>query len=75
MKTMYVPCSPASRGTNPCAVCWRACKPKEGVLQLVWGVPMPLPVRSRGCDDIFWRELFGAAGKRSEAQNLKELGF
>ncbi|HVM71233.1 MAG TPA: ATP-binding protein [Anaerolineales bacterium] len=48
-------------------------QPKEEVLLLGWGVPMPLPVRSRRYDDTFWKELFG--GKRSEAQNLKELGF
>jgi hypothetical protein len=50
-------------------------QPKEEVLLLGWGVPMPLPVRSRRYDDNFWRELFGAGGKRSEAQNLKDLGF
>jgi hypothetical protein len=50
-------------------------QPKEEVLLLGWGVPMPLPVRSRRYDDAFWHELFGGADKRSEAQNLKELGF
>jgi len=50
-------------------------QPKEEVLLLGWGVPMPLPVRSRRYDDNFWHELFGATGKRSQAQNLKELGF
>jgi hypothetical protein len=50
-------------------------QPKEEVLLLGWGVPMPLPVRSRRYDDNFWKELFGAGGKRSEAQNLKDLGF
>jgi uncharacterized protein len=50
-------------------------QPREEVLLLGWGVPMPLPVRSRRYDDAFWHELFGAGGKRSEAQNLKELGF
>jgi uncharacterized protein len=49
-------------------------QPKEQVL-LGRGVPMPLPVRSRRFDDIFSKELFGAGGKSSEAQNLKELGF
>jgi hypothetical protein len=48
-------------------------QPREEVLLLGWGVPMPLPVRSRRYDDTFWHELQG--GKRSEAQNLKELGF
>ena len=51
-------------------------QPKEEVLLLGWGVPMPLPVRSRRYDDVFWKELMGAsAGKRSEAQINKELGF
>jgi len=35
---------------------------------------VPLPVGSRRYDEAFWKELMGA-GKRSEAQNLKELGF
>jgi hypothetical protein len=50
-------------------------QPKEEVLLLGWGVPMPLPVKSRRYDDNFWKELFGGKKKRSEAQNLKELGF
>jgi hypothetical protein len=48
-------------------------QPKEEVLLLGWGVPMPLPVRSRRYDDAFWKEMGG--GKKSEAQNMKELGF
>jgi hypothetical protein len=36
---------------------------------------MPLPVKSRRYDDIFWKELLGGKKKRSEEQNLKELGF
>jgi hypothetical protein len=50
-------------------------QPKEEVLLLGWGVPMPLPVRSRRYDENFWKELLGAGGKRSESQALKELGF
>jgi len=50
-------------------------QPKEEVLLLGWGVPMPLPVRSRRYDDNFWKELFGAGGKKNEAQILKELGY
>jgi hypothetical protein len=50
-------------------------QPKEEVLLLGWGVPMPLPVKSRRYDDVFWKELLGTAGRKSEAQNLKELGF
>ena len=54
-------------------------QPKEEVLLLGWGVPMPLPVRSRRYDDRFWDELLGKAGsssgRRGEGQILKELGF
>ena len=48
-------------------------QPKEEVLLLGWGVPMPLPVRSRRYDETFWKELLGS--RKSEAQSLKELGF
>jgi len=51
-------------------------QPKEEVLLLGWGVPMPLPVRSRRYDDDFWKELLGGSGgKRSESQAMKELGY
>jgi DNA helicase HerA-like ATPase len=50
-------------------------QPKEEVLLLGWGVPMPLPVKSRRYDDAFWQELLGAGGKRGEAQIMKELGY
>jgi DNA helicase HerA-like ATPase len=50
-------------------------QPKEEVLLLGWGVPMPLPVKSRRYDDPFWKELLGGRKKRSEEQNLKDLGF
>jgi DNA helicase HerA-like ATPase len=50
-------------------------QPKEEVLLLGWGVPMPLPVKSRRYDDNFWRDLLGGGKKRTEAENLKELGF
>jgi DNA helicase HerA-like ATPase len=53
-------------------------QPKEEVLLLGWGVPMPLPVRSRRYDDNFWKELTGGTSgshKRTKEQNLKELGF
>jgi hypothetical protein len=49
-------------------------QPKEEVLLLGWGVPMPLPVRSRRYDEEFWKALTGGA-KRSRDQKLKELGF
>ncbi|MBL0347199.1 ATP-binding protein [Candidatus Villigracilis affinis] len=48
-------------------------QPKEEVLLLGWGVPMPLPVRSRRYDEAFWKEMSG--GKKSREENLKELGF
>jgi uncharacterized protein len=50
-------------------------QPKEEVLLLGWGVPMPLPVRSRRYDDQFWRDLLGNKGKKSESDLLKEIGF
>jgi hypothetical protein len=51
-------------------------QPREEVLLLGWGVPMPLPVRSRRYDDNFWRELLGAKNTRkSESDILKELGY
>jgi hypothetical protein len=53
-------------------------QPKEEVLLLGWGVPMPLPVRSRRYDDTFWSNLLGKANRasgRSESQILEELGF
>ena len=50
-------------------------QPKEEVLLLGWGVPMPLPVRSRRYDDVFWKELMGGKERKSKEQNLKELGF
>lgn len=50
-------------------------QPKEEVLLLGWGVPMPLPVRSRRYDDAFWKELLRGNSRRSKEENLKELGF
>ncbi len=50
-------------------------QPKEEVLLLGWGVPMPLPVKSRRYDDAFWKELLGSGGKKSEAESMQELGF
>jgi hypothetical protein len=50
---------------------------KEEVLLLGWGVPMPIPVRSRRYDDKFWTDLLQgkSPGKRSESEILKDLGF
>lgn len=55
-------------------------QPKEEVLLLGWGVPMPLPVRSRRYDAKFWDEELGkkggAGGKgRGEKEIKEELGF
>ncbi len=42
-------------------------QPKEEVLMLGWGVPMPIVVRSRRYDDAFWEELLKpkANGRRN----------
>jgi uncharacterized protein len=51
-------------------------QPKEEVLLLGWGVPMPLPVRSRRYDERFWEELLGRRESGlSTDQALRELGF
>jgi hypothetical protein len=50
-------------------------QPKEEVLLLGWGVPMPILVRSRRYDQKFWDELLPRGGPKSPEQNLKELGF
>ncbi|MDA1329771.1 MAG: ATP-binding protein [Chloroflexi bacterium] len=52
-------------------------QPKEEVLLLGWGVPMPLPVRSRRYDENFWKELAGGTvkGKRSEKEIKEDLGL
>jgi DNA helicase HerA-like ATPase len=51
-------------------------QPKEEVLLLGWGVPMPLPVRSERYDEKFWEKLQGRPStRRDEKQILTELGF
>ena len=54
-------------------------QPKEEVLLLGWGVPMPLPVKSRRYDDAFWEDLLGNRGGGSDGKStatlLEELGF
>jgi hypothetical protein len=51
-------------------------QPKEEVLLLGWGVPMPLPVQSRRYDNIFWEELLGKSkGKMTTDSAIKDLGF
>ena len=50
-------------------------QPKEEVLLLGYGVPMPLPVRSRRYDETFWVELFGTADGSRTKLNLKQEDF
>lgn len=52
-------------------------QPKEEVLLLGWGVPMPLPVRSRRYDERFWKELTGRDAEKpvDVDRTIKELGF
>ena len=50
-------------------------QPKEEVLLLGWGVPMPLPVKSRRYDDAFWKSLLKGDSRKSKEENIKELGF
>jgi hypothetical protein len=46
-------------------------QPKEEVLLLGWGVPMPIPVRSRRYDDTFWQEVLGR--KDSKKMTIEDL--
>jgi hypothetical protein len=50
-------------------------QPKEEVLMLGWGVPMPILVRSRRYDDTFWEELLPNKQKRTNDQLLEDLGY
>ncbi|MEA5079726.1 MAG: ATP-binding protein [Anaerolineaceae bacterium] len=50
-------------------------QPKEEVLLLGWGVPMPILVKSRRYDKTFWSELMGTETTKSQEDNLKILGF
>ena len=50
-------------------------QPKEEVLLLGWGVPMPILVRSRRYDDTFWNELKGKDKRPGVEQSLAELGY
>jgi hypothetical protein len=51
-------------------------QPKEEVLLLGWGVPMPIPVRSRRYDHLFWDQLLGKpGGKKDQSQIMRELGY
>ncbi|QRN82553.1 ATP-binding protein [Chloroflexota bacterium] len=51
-------------------------QPKEEVLMLGWGVPMPIVVRSRRYDDAFWEELLKPkANGRRNTNALDGLDF
>ncbi len=50
-------------------------QPKEEVLMLGWGVPMPIVVHSRRYDEAFWEELIGKKDRRSNDEILDEIGF
>lgn len=52
-------------------------QPKEEVLMLGWGVPMPILLKTRRYDDLFWKDLLDdkAGTPRSAEQNIKDLGF
>jgi uncharacterized protein len=50
-------------------------QPKEEVLMLGWGVPMPILVRSRRYDDAFWDDLLQKKTSRSNDEILDEIGF
>jgi hypothetical protein len=52
-------------------------QPKEEVLLLGWGVPMPLPVRSRRYDEKFWKDLLGKDTSKplDVDKTIKEIGF
>jgi len=50
-------------------------QPKEEVLMLGWGVPMPILVRSRRYDDRFWEELLSKNPRRSNEDIMDEMGF
>ncbi len=49
-------------------------QPKEEVLLLGWGVPLPMPVRSRRYDQDFFRDICQAS-RGDQRQILHELGF
>jgi DNA helicase HerA-like ATPase len=51
-------------------------QPKEEVLMLGWGVPMPLPISSRRYNKSFWEELLGSSRDQRKAEDIiEELGF
>jgi len=51
-------------------------QPKEEALMLGWGVPMPIPIRSRRYDTRFWQQLLGNQEQpKSIADINRSLGF
>ena len=50
-------------------------QPKEEVLLLGWGVPMPILVKSRRYDENFWKDLQGEKGKFDNGKVMSELGY
>ncbi|HEY3345919.1 MAG TPA: ATP-binding protein, partial [Anaerolineaceae bacterium] len=50
-------------------------QPKEEVLLLGWGVPMPILVRSRRYNERFWEELTGTSRRPTSTEDLRVLGF
>ena len=50
-------------------------QPKEEVLLLGWGVPMPILVRSRCYDQTFWDELQPRGKALDASQAMQDLGF
>jgi hypothetical protein len=51
-------------------------QPKEEVLMLGWGVPMPIVIRSRRYDDTFWEEMLKpkASGRKGKME-IEGLDF
>ncbi len=49
-------------------------QPKEEALLLGWGMPMPLPVRTRRYDEKFWEDVLGS-GRKTEEELMKGMGF
>jgi hypothetical protein len=48
------------------------------VLIAGWGVPMPIPVRSRRLDQLFWEDILGDEAKaknKDSATILKQMGY
>ncbi len=51
-------------------------QPKEEVLMLGWGVPMPILLRTRRYDDEFWKDLLGKEAEMQDPDEIvRKLGF